>query len=80
MGLGGFFRIGFAEEDQANHAAAVEAGRERGDGQESEDRDVAAVVGRLDDGVLGIPASEKGHGAVRKRRRDEGRGGERHLF
>ena len=80
MGVGRFFGIGFAEEDQADHAAAVETGRERGEGQEREDRVVVPVVGRLDDGVLGIPAGEEGHGAVRERGGDEGRGGERHLL
>ena len=64
MGVGGFFRVRFAEEDQANHAAAVEAGRERSEGQESEDHEVAVMVGRLDDGVLGIPARKEGHGAI----------------
>ena len=80
MRVGGVFGIGFAEEDEADHAAAVEAGRERGEGQEREDRVVVLVPGGLDDGVLGIPAGEEGHGAVRERRGDEGRGGERHLL
>ena len=80
MRVGGFFGVGFAEEDQADHAAAVEAGRERGEGQEREDREVAVVISGLDDGVLGVPAGEEGHGAVRERRGDERRGGERHLL
>ena len=80
MGMGGFFGVGFAEEDEADHAAAVEAGRERGEGQEREDREVVAVVGRLDDGVLGIPAGEEGYGTIGKRRGDERRGGEGHLL
>ena len=80
MGMGGFFGVGFAEEDEADHAAAVEAGRERGEGQEREDRDVAVMVGRLDDGVLGIPAGEERDRAVRERRGDERRGGEGHLL
>ncbi len=74
------FRVGFAQEDEADHAAAVEAGRQRGDREEREDGVMVAVPGGFDDGVLGVPTREEGDGAVRERGRDEGRRREGHLL